>query len=694
MNSPKYGDRTAILKRNRPIWQSKDGQDQIDAVESDVSSAQILDRVKSDRVAVTQPEEDRRRRTIIVEKTSGTYGFTLQSYGIHYKKEQEIEMITYVDFVDYDGPAYRAGMREGDVILSINGHDMEKTDHKTLVNFIKNCDSRMRMVVLFEDCVRKVELHMRYIQVQRALRNKMLELERLCLKERELLEGKWKTHSLPARKKASSSTTTTSSLHHQASTGTEYSYCRPTVSTEDVASMQPQVVLAYQYMEPQYRAYLLQGGQSIASTVGSTNSADYLLSWNNQQQQTSLPQPHQHQIVVKSCLKGCRQTNGVGSVPTEEQFTPNSQQHSAKAQHTSQKQRHLCNPCIRPNNQGDNGSLDAYDLASPCCDSRCVPTRRKSSQKQSSETKEKGSKENRRGSGRSSHQQHHHQQHQSQQQQHHYQQQPHHQNHQQAHSHRYMSLGGTSNGSSNPGNSSHNHGPGSGLVSQCSLHSCASNWSEHAATASNATSLSTDTLYWDDSMHSTVTQTQLPPTTNLETYATTYHIYNPVKPKSWDNLTTKGIGGYGFGYGYLETTSHRSGSQKGHSSRAYSTKIPPGAACLQDSCGRQYYIVTGPLVSKSSAENLLCRTDSSHSCDCLDASSSSSNHRYFTADKPTKHHHHHKQVHYEIHPIPQQQSSQQPQQNQEKQQQTAAQVLRDMASQTDSKSAQGEVTRL
>ncbi|KAJ1523310.1 hypothetical protein ONE63_001186 [Megalurothrips usitatus] len=510
MNSPKYGDRTAIMKRNRPIWQSKDGQEQIDGDDSDVSQAQILDRVKSDRVAVTQPEEDRRRRTIIVEKSNGTFGFTLQSYGIHYKKEQEIEMITYVDFVDYDGPAYRAGMREGDVILSINGHDMEKTDHKTLVNFIKNCDSRMRMVVLFEDCVRKVELHMRYIQVQRALRNKMLELERLCLKERELLEGKWKTHSLPARKKATSSTNSGDrSFQQDTATGAGYSYCRPTVSTEDVASIQPQVVLSYQYMEPQYRAYLLQGGQSIASTVGSTNSADYLLSWNSQQ--TPMQQPHQHQIVVKSCLRGCRPVNGAAaaSVPTEEQFTPNSHQHTAKAQSTSQKHRHLCAPCIRPSNQGDNGSLDAYDLASPCCDSRCVPTRRKSSHKQSSDCKEKGSKENRRGSARSSHHHQHqqpqqHQPAQQPQQQHHYHQQQHHASQQQAsqHSHRYMSLGGASTGSGHQNSAS-------GLVSQCSLHSCASNWSEHAATASNATSLSTDTLYWDDSVHSALTQTQL-----------------------------------------------------------------------------------------------------------------------------------------------------------------------------------------
>ncbi|KAL1517588.1 hypothetical protein ABEB36_001330 [Hypothenemus hampei] len=491
-------------------------------------NAQILERVQSDKVIVTKPEEDRRRRTIIVEKKNGSFGFTIQSYGIHYKKEKEIEMITYVDYVDYDGPAYRAGMREGDVILSINGTDMEKADHKTLVNYIKNCESRMRMVVLFEDCVRKVDLHMRYIKLQNVLESKMEELERLCIKERQLLEGKWKTHSLPARKKASQNT-----QNGPPTSQGYYTFCRPTVSTEDVAKVAqrrqpatPPLVFTYQYLDSSYR-YMLQPSTS--------SSGEYLLTFEPQRYSDR----KDGNFIVKTPCE---------SVPPKQ---------PSRFQQTSEKPKkghgpchsyggHLCAPCMNPNpNNGDNTSLDAYDLASPCCDPQCVPARRRTRSQKTSQTKKRESKTE-----------------ETQTEPQISRARPHSQSYAST-SRKYFHIG-------------------AGLMSQCSLHSCTSSeisnvvptTTGESSNASYTTSLSTDTLYWDGSTD--VGSHQLSQKSNSSkperysqhsqySHEPIYVQYNQVKPKSWDNLTTKAFGGYGFGYGYVDTsgsTTKRSGTQK------------------------------------------------------------------------------------------------------------------------------------
>lgn len=274
-------------------------------------------------------------------------------------------------------------MREGDVILSINGSDMEKADHKTIVTYIKNCDSRMRMVVLFEDCVRKVELHMRYIQLQNVLHAKMNELERTCLKERELLEGKWKTHSLPAPRKKSATAATTN-----ISPSTEY-LNNPSVSdlaninTTALPSVRPisdddltkanklspnviappvQFMLAtYQYLDPQCR-YILKPSAS--------NSGEYLLSIGPPTRSKSEHQQFFNSNSLSQDELNASQENVNNAKDTSQQRC------NAKPRNHCHKRS--CNPCLGQRdkqNNGDNVSLDAYDLASPCCNPECVPTR-------------------------------------------------------------------------------------------------------------------------------------------------------------------------------------------------------------------------------------------------------------------------------------------------------------------------------
>lgn len=362
------------------------------------------------------------------------------------------------------------------------------------------------------------------------------------MRERELLDGKWKTHSLPSTRKKTNDNGDDTPLEED---GPSYLYCRPTVSTEDVASKHKhtQVMLTYQYLDPSYRAYVLQPSTS--------RSGDYVVSLGPPRSRSD----HHHFIVKTPCdSQGVsitsRQIHGGFSNQVNGTHQPNAKPSKKSSGHNHS---HRCNPCYPPQNNQDSASLEAYDLASPCCDPHCVPSTKRRLRHHKHHDKE--------------HHHHHHHHHRKKDKR-----TPEKENTKRESSSQTRSKSQCQQTNSVPQNAPRYRylNFGVGLVSQCSLQSCTS--SEVSVTvptcessvASYTTSLSTDTLYWDNPNARTPPKIQ-----NLNQHH--HQVYQPqYKPKSWDNLTTKAFGGYGFGYGYSDT-SKQGGSTKGHN-RAHSTK--------------------------------------------------------------------------------------------------------------------------
>eukprot|EP00058_Branchiostoma_floridae_P002798 XP_002588286.1 hypothetical protein BRAFLDRAFT_86734 [Branchiostoma floridae] len=159
------------------------------------------------------------RRKLVLNRIRGEpFGFELQTYGIHHRGSPELELCTYVSRVYDDSPAFYCGLTPGDVILSVNGSVVAHADHQVVVKLIRQAGNKLSLIVLFENCIKKVELEVKLLQIKRLLFKKELELRALVMKEKQILEGVTETDKgrWSDATSTGSSTRSDRSLHYSA----------------------------------------------------------------------------------------------------------------------------------------------------------------------------------------------------------------------------------------------------------------------------------------------------------------------------------------------------------------------------------------------------------------------------------------------------------------------------------------------
>ncbi|VDM95327.1 unnamed protein product [Thelazia callipaeda] len=179
-------------------------------VEHDENIQKVLDVVSVDQKVITNPNANKRRRTVMVTRTDGqAFGFTLQTYLLKRKDEDVPSKVTYVDYVQLESPAADAGIRAGDVIISINGLIVTEMGHESLIRLISSCH-QMRMIVIFENIRQRIELVARTIKLRKILNDKLYQLNLIDIEEQKILNRAY-LRSLSAQKKLHSLTDSLSS---------------------------------------------------------------------------------------------------------------------------------------------------------------------------------------------------------------------------------------------------------------------------------------------------------------------------------------------------------------------------------------------------------------------------------------------------------------------------------------------------
>ncbi|ERE83589.1 general receptor for phosphoinositides 1-associated scaffold protein [Cricetulus griseus] len=129
-------------------------------------------------------------KVLTLEKTDNqTFGFEIQTYGLHHREEQRVEMVTFVCRVHESSPAQLAGLTPGDTIASVNGLNVEGIRHREIVDIIKASGNVLRLETLYGTSIRKAELEARLQYLKQTLYEKWGEYRSLMVQEQRLVHG-------------------------------------------------------------------------------------------------------------------------------------------------------------------------------------------------------------------------------------------------------------------------------------------------------------------------------------------------------------------------------------------------------------------------------------------------------------------------------------------------------------------------
>nr|KAF6373789.1 hypothetical protein mPipKuh1_005874 [Pipistrellus kuhlii] len=138
---------------------------------------------------LSQSPEQQRKVLTLKKEENQTFGFEIQTYGLHHREEQRVEMVTFVCRVHEASPAQLAGLTPGDTIASVNGLNVEGIRHREIVDIIKASGNILRLETLYGTSIRKAELEARLQYLKQTLYEKWGEYRSLMVQEQRLVHA-------------------------------------------------------------------------------------------------------------------------------------------------------------------------------------------------------------------------------------------------------------------------------------------------------------------------------------------------------------------------------------------------------------------------------------------------------------------------------------------------------------------------